>query len=135
MVRRLMSVVAVVIGIGTMTPPSHLGLAQGGGQPAWVPGRPGDWLLHNLDQHNRRFSPLDEINRTKPEQLTVKWTVELPKNISLGTATPIVRNGVMYFNAGSKFFAVDAESGRTIWTKDIEAEGPGGGRGRCGSGP
>ena len=41
----------------------------------------------------------------------------------------------MYFNAGSKFFAVDAESGRTIWTKDIEAEGPGGGRGRCGSGP
>ena len=71
MVRRLMSVVAVVIGIGTMTPPSHLGLAQGGGQPAWVPGRPGDWLLHNLDQHNRRFSPLDEINRTNPEQLTV----------------------------------------------------------------
>ena len=129
MLKRLTSIVAVAIGIGTTMPSSHSGLAQGGGQPAWVPGRPGDWLLHNLDQHNRRFSPLDVINRTNADKLTVKWTVELPRNISLGTATPIVRNGVMYFNAGTKFYAVDAESGRTIWMKDIKGDGPGGGRG------
>ena len=121
--------VAVMCWIVLVLLPTHPGFAQGGGQAAWVPGRPGDWLLHNLDLHNRRFSPLDQVNRTNADKLTVKWTVELPKNISLGSATPIVRNGVMYFNAGGQVFAVDAERGRSIWTKDIEAGRPAGGRG------
>ena len=115
MLCRLISA-AAISAIGVMLLPTPTGLAQGGGPPAWVPGRPGDWLLHNLDLHNRRFSPLDQINRTNVDKLTVKWTFDIPKTLSLRSTTPIVLNGVMYFNAGTKFFAVDADNGRSIWT-------------------
>src|SRR2546427_4774095 len=91
--------------------------------------RPGDWPLHNLDLHNGRFSPLDQINRSNADRLAVKWSFELPAGISLGSSTPVVVNGVMYFNAGPKIFAVDADSGRSIWTRDIDADVPPGGRG------
>ena len=91
--------------------------------------RAGDWPLHNLDLHNGRFSPLDQINRSNADRLAVKWSFELPAGISLGSSTPIVVNGIMYFNAGPKIFAVDADSGRSIWTRDIDADVPPGGRG------
>jgi len=112
----------VALGIGVLS-------AQVRGSVSAVSRGAGDWPLHNLDLHNRRFSSLDQINRTNADKLSVKWSFELPRSISLGTATPVVVNGVMYFNAGAKMFAIDAGIGRSIWTKEIDADVSPGGRG------
>jgi glucose dehydrogenase len=116
-----------------------VGLVAHGSQPASAPRPAGgaraaappgaDWPLHNLDLRNGRFSALDAIDRGNADRLVVKWTLDLPKNISLGSATPIVVSGVMYFNSAGRIFAVDAASGRSIWAKEIDTEAPPGGRG------
>ena len=89
----------------------------------------GDWPLHNFDPQSSRFSPLDQINTTNAENLTVKWKLDLPRPASAGTATPIVIGGVMYVNSGPTLFAVDGASGEVLWTRTAKEEYPGGGRG------
>ena len=68
-----------------------------------------DWPLHNLDLSNTRYSPLDAINTSNAGRLAVTWSFDAGMN--LGEVTPLVVNGVMYFNAGSKLFAVNAATG------------------------
>jgi PQQ-dependent dehydrogenase (methanol/ethanol family) len=129
--RRLQWAAVITAGIGL------IGVIARVSEPAFAQGRggaspaltAGDWPLHNLDLRNGRFSPLDQINRANADKLVVKWSLDLPRSVSLGTATPIVVKGIMYFNAGPKIFAVDAASGRSIWTKEIGADVPEGGRG------
>jgi PQQ-dependent dehydrogenase (methanol/ethanol family) len=115
--------------IGTMASGSGRSLAQTRGATSAEALKAGDWPLHNLDLQNGRFSPLEQINRANADKLTVKWSLDLPKSVSVGTATPIVVNGIMYFNAGPKLFAVDASSGRSIWTRELGTDQPEGGRG------
>jgi glucose dehydrogenase len=128
-------VTTAVIGfIGATAPGNEQALAQGrsdtaASAPRASALRVGDWPLHNLDLRNGRFSPLEQINRTNADKLVVKWSLDLPKSVSLGTATPIVVNGIMYFSSGAKLFAVDASSGRSIWTKELGKDLPEGGRG------
>jgi PQQ-dependent dehydrogenase (methanol/ethanol family) len=88
-----------------------------------------DWRLHNLDLANSRYAPLDEINTTNVGKLTLKWSHEVPAadNISRGTA--LVVGGVMYFNAGSKLFAVNAATGEAVWNVQVEPPFPANGRG------
>ena len=85
----------------------------------------GDWPLHNFDPQSSRFSPLDQINTTNAENLTVKWKLDLPRPASAGTATPIVIGGVMYVNSGPTLFAVDGASGEVLWTRTAKEEYPG----------
>ena len=89
----------------------------------------GDWPLHNLDGHNSRFSPLDQINVTNAGTLTQKWQLDLPKGASVGSATPIVVGGIIYLNSGEMLFAVDGATGQIAWTTSAAADFPGGGRG------
>src|SRR5262245_20770838 len=89
----------------------------------------GDWPLHNLDVHNGRFSPLNQINTTNATGLAVAWQLDLPKGASVGSATPIVARGVMYFNSGPTLFAIDGATGKQLWSRAATSEFPGGGRG------
>lgn len=89
----------------------------------------GDWPLHNLDTKNSRYSPLSQINTTNAAKLTVKWQLDLPKSVQVGTATPVVVGGIMYFNAGPDLYAVDGATGKVLWNKKALGEFPGGGRG------
>ena len=36
----------------------------------------GDWLSHNFDLHNTRFSPLDQINTSNASGLKEQWTIQ-----------------------------------------------------------
>ncbi len=103
-------------------------LLHGQGRPASRAGTV-DWPLHNLDTHNSRYATLDEINAGNAGKLAVKWTFETAKTDGLGATTPVVMNGVMYFNAGSKLFAVDAETGKSRWTYEAPVTFAGGRRG------
>jgi len=97
---------------------------------------PGDWPLYSRDLASDRFSPLTQINTSNVAQLKQAWTFRPPapppppdngkgggKGKGKGGAggiggevTPIVVNGVMYVPAGPRVMALEADSGKEIWT-------------------
>jgi quinoprotein glucose dehydrogenase len=87
----------------------------------------GDWRTINRDLASTRFSPLADINRTNVSKLALAWSYPLK---SYNTVVPLVIGGTMYFTAGSRIVAVDADTGKEIWTYTVERDpkaGPGGG--------
>src|SRR5262245_14703713 len=114
---------AALVGVAWHLAPAA---AQLGASPAGVAlpkvdrSRSTDWLSHNVDLANRRYSPLDEINGSNVSTLTLKWSFETGGD-SINEVTPLVADGVMYFNSGSKLFAVDATTGKSLWTFDTDA--------------
>src|SRR5690242_3603090 len=73
----------------------------------------GDWRTINGDLAATRFSPLDQINKSNVSQLAVKWSYPMK---AANTASPVVVNGTMYFPAGNRIVALDADSGQEVWT-------------------
>ncbi len=120
---RLLGVVALLAVTAVQAPRL---LAQ---NPRPVSIEAGDWPLHNLDARNSRFSPLAQVTAANAGKLTVKWQLDLPKSVSVGTATPIVVGGIMYFNSGPDLYAVDGATGKVLWNTKAGQEFPGGGRG------
>ncbi len=88
----------------------------------------GDWPLHNLDLHNTRYSSLQQIDTSNVSRLDVSWSFQAPGGY-IGETTPLVVDGVMYFNSGSQLFALDAATGKTVWTFQADQPFRGGGRG------
>lgn len=82
----------------------------------------GDWPLHNLDLANSRYSLLDQINTSNADKLALKWSFELPNKASMSSATPVVVNGLMYFNSGPTIYALDAATGERSWTTSLPRE-------------
>lgn len=90
--------------------------------PSWnsLQPKPGEWITWGGDLGNKRYSPLDQINRDNVADLQVvwRWKAEpLPgRHDSNWKATPIYIDGVMYVpTGGSKVAAIDPASGETIW--------------------
>ena len=75
----------------------------------------GDWRTINRDLAATRYSPLDQINRSNVSGLEQAWSTPLR---AFGNAVPLVIDGMMYVSAGTKVFALDADSGAEIWTHD-----------------
>ncbi len=92
-------------------------------------GPPGDWPSHNFDLRNTRYSPLDQISASNASGLTEQWSIETGGADALAQVTPLVVDGVMYYNAGSKLFAVNAATGASLWTYQVDPPFPGVGRG------
>jgi quinoprotein glucose dehydrogenase len=91
-----------------------------------------DWPMHNRDIHSTRYSPLDEINASNVNRLAVSWSYQLPGGGAGGTiasTTPLVVDGLMYFNAGSQLFALDGATGKELWTFQADPAFRGSGRG------
>lgn len=101
---------------------------QGPGGTRLVQDRETDWPLHNADLSNSRFAPQDQINASNVSSLELKWSFEAEPQVS--RVTPLVIDGLMYFNAGTRLFAVDAATGQAVWTMDAtESRLSRGGRG------
>ena len=116
--------------------PALVSRSARGGPPGWSPQRTApstaqaaaaDWPLHNLDLANSRYSPLSEINVSNVGQLRQKWSY--PAGVNIGEVTPLVVDGVMYFNAGSRLFAINAATGTFMWDVAVRTPFPGSGRG------
>ena len=88
-----------------------------------------DWPLHNLDVRGSRYADLDEIDASNVDRIELAWSFEAGAANAITQATPLVVDGVMYVNAGSTAFAVNAATGETIWTTrladELEARGRG----------
>ncbi|MDO8794949.1 MAG: PQQ-binding-like beta-propeller repeat protein [Vicinamibacterales bacterium] len=70
------------------------------------------WPLNNLDAKNSRHSALTQITSQNVRTLAVRW---LHHTRNAGS-TPIVVNGVMYVSSPDSVFALDAATGRLVWS-------------------
>jgi alcohol dehydrogenase (cytochrome c) len=74
-----------------------------------------DWLNYHGSVGAGRYSPLELINRSTVSRLGVAWMFPMPASARLET-TPVVADGVMYVTGWNEIYALDATTGRQIWT-------------------
>ncbi len=92
---------------------------------------PHNWLTHGGTYQEQRFSTLDQINTDTVGQLGLAWFHDLDTTRGQ-EATPLVVDGVMYTTtAWSKVVALDAATGRMLWTHDPEVPGETGPKACC----
>jgi len=78
-----------------------------------------DWPLYGLDSKEQRFSPLDQISTDTVKTLGLDWSLDLPLEARALQATPLAVDGVLYFTVALNVaYAVDAVTGKVIWTFD-----------------
>jgi quinohemoprotein ethanol dehydrogenase len=79
---------------------------------------PGQWLAHGRTFGEQRFSPLTKIDDTNVARLGLAWAYE-PGTTRGMEATPLVIDGVMYATGEwSRVYALDAKTGKPLWTYD-----------------
>jgi len=84
---------------------------------------PGNWMTYGRSYNEQHFSPLSEINDHNVSQLGLAWYYNLDTNRGQ-EATPIVVDGAMYFTtAWSKVLALNAVTGRLLWSYDPKVPG------------
>ncbi len=77
---------------------------------------PGEnWLTYSGDYAAHRFSPLRQVTTANVANLVPKWTYHI-ENARKLEATPLVYRGVMYVTSSNEVHAIDALTGRRIWT-------------------
>jgi PQQ-dependent dehydrogenase (methanol/ethanol family) len=74
----------------------------------------GDWPAYNGDIRGNRHVALDQINDGNVNRLRLQWSYTLPNDLL--QTTPLVADGVMYVSAPNRVAALDARSGREIWS-------------------
>ena len=75
--------------------------------------KPGDWPAYHGSLTGNRHSALDQINTSNVKKLAIKWV--FPINHFVLEVTPVVVDGVMFVTGANQVFALDAQTGRTIW--------------------
>lgn len=81
------------------------------------------WLATGRDAGGTYFSPLSSINRQNVAQLGLAWERKLGTRRGL-EATPLVVDGVLYTSGMfGRVYALDAASGRELWTYDPQVDG------------
>ena len=72
------------------------------------------WTAYQGGAHSSQYSALDQINKSNVSQLEVAWTYEIAGNV---TFNPVVVDNVMYVQGtGNSIVALDASTGKEIWT-------------------
>ena len=79
-----------------------------------------NWPLHNLDIGGSRYADIDEINTSNASRMVLAWSFEAGAANSITQVTPLVIDGVMYLNAGSTLFALNAVTGESVWTMKMD---------------
>src|SRR3954463_13712322 len=85
-----------------------------------------NWPNVGNDKGGQRYSLPDQINRTNVTTLKIAWTYHTKDNAPGSTieCTPLVIDGVMYVTTvRTKVAALDAATGKPLWTHDPYADG------------
>jgi alcohol dehydrogenase (cytochrome c) len=75
---------------------------------------PGNWLTYSGNYLGHRYSPLTQITPANVTRLQVKWAYQFPDRRT--EVSPIVVDGVMYVSGPNSAAALDARTGRELWT-------------------
>ncbi len=79
---------------------------------------PGNWMSHGRTYSEQRFSPLAQINAKNVSSLGLAWSYDMETQRGI-EATSLVVDGVMYTtSAWSIVRALDARTGKLLWTFD-----------------
>jgi len=73
-----------------------------------------NWLSYNGDYTGRRYSALREVNTNNVAQLRAEWVFHAPNSDRL-EVTPVVADGIMFLTSANDAYALDAQTGRTLW--------------------
>src|SRR5271167_3515501 len=87
--------------------------------PATAANSDGSWPMLNGDYTSRRYSPLTQINQANVVTLAQAWTFD-PAAIK---SIPIMVDGVLYFSATDRAWAIDAGTGQQIWAFNRPSRG------------
>ena len=113
-------------------------LASAGLAQAPSSGSATDWPMYRHDAAGTGFSPLAQINSSTVAKLARAWTFSLagdppPADAGRGRgaaggvnsqATPIVISGVMYLPTSSRVVALDADTGKEVWSHLVSDGAP-----------
>lgn len=90
-----------------------------------------DWPSHGMDYTESRFSRLKQVNADNVKKLGLVWSYNMESTRGV-EATPIVVDGIMYVTAPwSIVHAIDARTGKKIWTYDPKVPRSDGIKGCC----
>jgi quinohemoprotein ethanol dehydrogenase len=90
-----------------------------------------DWPTIGLDYAETRFSKLNQINADNVKKLGLMWSYPLESSRGV-EATPLVVDGIMYVTASwSVVHAIDARTGKRLWTYDPKVDKEKGYKGCC----
>ena len=79
-----------------------------------------NWASHNLDPYNQRYAELDQINTGTVDRLQRRWSFDVPAGLSVSQVTPLVVDGLMYFHSGTTVLAINAVTGKEVWTLEVD---------------
>ncbi|MGC4086128.1 MAG: hypothetical protein QM736_29405 [Vicinamibacterales bacterium] len=107
-------------------------LAAAGAAQQQTPAASGDWPMYRHDLAGTAFSPLTQITPANVSRLAPAWSYSLMPAAADGSrpatpnsqATPIVINGTLYVPAADRVVALDAATGRELWTAPIAGGAP-----------
>lgn len=74
-----------------------------------------DWLMYDGSLTGNRFSPLEQINTSNVKRVGPAWIFAMPTSPRL-EVTPTVVDGIMYVGGWNEWYALDATSGRQLWS-------------------
>src|ERR1700688_1617906 len=80
------------------------------------------WPSVHGDLNNQRYVPTDQINRATVTRLGATWVSDSFEEGAASRMTPLVHEGLMFFAAGSYVYALDARSGKRVWTHQTETK-------------
>ncbi len=113
----ILAAAAVIVTVATVGRPQ----GSSGGLPVTydrllrAPQEPGNWLMYGGDYRSHHYSTLQQITSDNVQRLRPKWIYQMHR--SKVETTPIVVDGILYVTRPpSDVIALDAETGRTLWT-------------------
>src|SRR5215213_5635638 len=114
--------------------PDHIKAVTSAVDSAWIKANSAtskDWPTTGLDYAETRFSKLNQINTDNVKNLGLVWSYPLESSRGV-EATPLVVDGIMYVTASwSVVHAIDARSGKRIWSFDPGIDKEKGYKGCC----
>jgi alcohol dehydrogenase (cytochrome c) len=75
-----------------------------------------DWTHYDGSLTGNRYSPLELINSNNVQRLGAAWMFPIASNPRALQATPVVQDGIMYVTGWNEIYAIDATTGRQLWT-------------------
>ena len=75
-----------------------------------------DWTHYDGSLTGNRFSTLELINATNVQRLGAAWVFPIAEQSARDAVTPVVQDGIMYVTGWNEIYALDATTGRQIWT-------------------